>query len=123
MNMPLKSAGFKPIKIMNQLPTQFFAQALERIKLESPRFYRIIQWVSIGLFIVSLILYYVVNKAMPGIGREVPVWLSFAQDQVADIVAFLSGLGLGAWTVAQTTIKTPSTPPLGDDQLPKQPEQ
>ena len=68
-----------------------------------------------GLVILTAILYWVINSVLPGIGAEVPLWLSFSQSQLIGLASFLGGLGLGAFGVANATIQTPSTPPLATE--------
>ncbi len=97
---------------MLQLPTTFWAQLFARFGEKSPKFHQILMKGSAVLVVVSLVMAYVVDSIVPGMGSTAPVWLVFINAELGKLVSFLVGLGLGGITIGATTVATKDTPPL-----------
>lgn len=69
------------------------------------------------LLLVSALLWYIANHLLPGLRQEVPLWLSFAQGEVASLVEFMFvGLGAGGWFVSNLPLKD-SSPPVDSPKI------
>ncbi|MVM35271.1 hypothetical protein GO755_34940 [Spirosoma sp. HMF4905] len=93
---------------MNDLSTAFFTQLFQRLQKKTPKFFNILT-VILGALAALTASEEAYEKSL----TEVPEWLHIT-GYILKAAFFLSGI-----ITAQAAIKTPSTPPLGDDQLPK----
>lgn len=93
---------------MSDLSTRFFTQLFQRLQKKTPKFFRIMT-IVLGV-LASLATY---EEAYEKANPDAPDWVKYVGYVLKAAVALLGII------TAQATIQTKSTPPLGDDQLPK----
>lgn len=98
------------------LPVDFWPQLIARLFGQStPKFYQIIRDNSILFAGVAMVLPWFTSEFLPNLGINVPQWLTYSSTMFVAGCWYLAGIGTGGAGVAQSTIQTPSTPPLASE--------